>query len=216
MNTPELMLANRLEMADNLPMSRAKSTDRESFSFASPNDSLAELIARGKAGDIAALETIYGRYKTALFHLACRYTCDRATAEDLLQEIFVKVFTHLMDVTRIETFTAWVYRIALNTCFSYLRGKRVEIEKSVPLADVEHTLSVDSGDTSNGDLRRPLDEAIGRLPRKLKEIFILHDVQGFKHEEIARILGLAVGTSKSQLFKARLRLRQDLRAKGMC
>lgn len=216
MNAPGIILANRLELADNLPMSRAKSDDGATVPLASPNDSLADLIARGQAGDVAALESLYGRYKTALFHLACRYTRDRATAEDLLQEIFVKIFTHLDDVVRVETFTAWVYRIALNTCFSHLRGKRLEIEKSVPLADVENTLSAGRGDFAGEDLRRPLDDAIGQLPRKLKEIFLLHDVQGFKHEEIARMLGLSVGTSKSQLFKARLRLRTFLRAKGMC
>jgi len=177
------------------------------------HDSLEDLIRRGQAGDARALEGLYSRYKTALFNMAYRYTYDRAAAEDLLQEIFIKIFTHLGDVQKTETFTGWVYRIALNTCYSYLRGKRIELQKNVPLADVEATLHAPGARESSNDVRKPLDEAIAGMPKKLKEIFLLHDVQGFKHEEIARMLGLSVGTSKSQLFKARLKLRDYLTKK---
>jgi RNA polymerase sigma-70 factor (ECF subfamily) len=215
-DAPNVALASGLEMADNFPMSRSGNDEGATFRGTTQNGHLAELIARGRTGDLTAMEEIYGRYKTALFHLASRYARDRATAEDLLQEIFIKVFTHLGDIDRVETFTAWVYRVALNTCYSYLRGARTEIEKSVPLDEIEGTLASGAADEAAGDFRKPLDEAIEQLPRRLKEIFLLHDVQGFKHEEIARLLGLSVGTSKSQLFKARLRLRGILKAKGMC
>ena len=159
------------------------------------------------------MEGIYSRYKTALFNLAYRYTYNRAAAEDLLQEIFIKIFTHIGDVEQTKTFTAWVYRIALNTCFSYLREKRVELQKAVPLADVEGVVHEPGNAETDRDLRKSLDEAIAGLPPKLKEIFLLHDVQGFKHQEIARVLRLSVGTSKSQLFKARLKIREFLKKK---
>jgi len=81
---------------------------------------------------------------------------------------------------------------------------------------VEGFLHAPGESESSGDVRRPLDEGIARLPERLKEIFLLHDVQGFKHEEIARMLGLSVGTSKSQLFKARLRLRDFLTKRKAC
>ena len=121
------VLAQRMEMTDNPVMSRPNEADSE----------LARLIERSQRGDQQAMEAIYGRYKTALFNLAYRYTYDRATAEDLLQEIFIKVFTHIGGVNRTETFTAWVYRIALNTCYSHLRSRKVEFRNAVPLDDVE-------------------------------------------------------------------------------
>ena len=116
-------------------------------------------------GDGAALESLYRRYKSALFNLAYRYTYDRSTAEDLLQEIFIKIFTHLDDVKNIETFTGWVFRIALNTCYSHLRGRRVEMEKTVPMAEVEGTRHEGRVDAEESDVRKPLDEAIAGLSR---------------------------------------------------
>lgn len=197
-------------------MSRPKDERAEQALFAPREDTLDDLIARGRDGDALALEAIYYRYKTALFNMAYRYTYDRSTAEDLLQEIFIKVFTHLGDIRTTQTFTGWVYRIALNTCYSHLRGKRVELQKNVPLAEVEGTLHEVEENSLARDVRKPLDDAIASLPRKLKEIFLLHDVQGFKHGEIARMLGLSVGTSKSQLFKARQRIREFLEERKAC
>lgn len=200
------------EMADNAVMPRPV----DAPSGAGPAEwTLAELIQRSREGDTEAMELIYYRYKTALFNLAYRHTYDRATAEDLLQDIFIKIFTHLEDVNRVETFTGWVYRIALNTCYSHLRGRRVEFEKGVPLDDVAGTLPVKGAEEADRDLRKPLEEAIGLLPPKLRQVFLLHDVQGFKHEEIAQMLKTTAGTSKSQLFKARLKIRGHLMNKGV-
>jgi RNA polymerase sigma-70 factor (ECF subfamily) len=204
LDTQGAVLAQRMEMTDNPVMSRPSEAETE----------LARLIERSQGGDQLAMEAIYGRYKTALFNLAYRYTYDRATAEDLLQEIFIKVFTHIGNVNRTATFTAWVYRIALNTCFSHLRSRKVEMRNAVPLDDVEPYVHSGRNEEAGGDLRKHLDEAIALLPRGLREVFILHDVQGFKHGEIARTLRLSVGTSKSQLFKARLRLREILKARS--
>jgi RNA polymerase sigma-70 factor (ECF subfamily) len=198
----EIALSIQPEIMDNAAMSREAT--------------LAELIDRSRDGDADAMEQIYYRYKTALFNLAYRHTYDRATAEDLLQDIFIKVFTHLDNVKTATTFTGWVYRIALNTCYSHLRGRRIEKEKSVPLDDVAGVLHEGGAEEAAGDVRKPLDEAVGLLPQRLREVFILHDVQGFKHEEIARMLRLSVGTSKSQLFKARLRIRGFLKDRGVC
>jgi RNA polymerase sigma-70 factor (ECF subfamily) len=213
---PEIALANEIQLRDNAFVNRPKDERNGVFFTASPEIPLAELIARGRVGDAVALESLYRRYKSGLFNLAYRYTYDRATAEDLLQEIFLKIFTHLDDVQNIETFTGWVFRIALNTCYSHLRGRRVEIEKTVPMAAVEGTRHEARVDAEENDIRKPLDEAIAGLPARLREIFLLHDVQGFKHEEIARMLGLSVGTSKSQLFKARLKIREVLKARRAC
>ncbi len=176
---------------------------------------LAALIARGRDGDASALEAIYNRFRVSFFGLARRYAGDRATAEDLLQDIFVKIFTHLDNVKSAEMFPGWAYRIALNTCFSHLREKRVSTARNVALDDVEFALFDASAAGPESDLRKPLEEAIAGLPARLKQIFLLHDVQGFKHEEIASLLRLSVGASKSQLFKARLKIRDYLKARSI-
>jgi RNA polymerase sigma-70 factor, ECF subfamily len=212
----EAALANSLQIVDNAAMSLPKAERDETVFGAPAQDALEDLIRRCQAGNSQAMEDLYNRYKTARFNMAYRYTYDRATAEDLLQEIFIKVFTHMQDVRTAQTFTGWIYRIALNTCYSHLRGKRTELQKNVPLADVEGVLHAPADGDLSHDVRRPLDEGIALLPERLREIFLLHDVQGFKHEEISRMLGLSVGTSKSQLFKARLRLRDFLSKRKAC
>jgi RNA polymerase sigma-70 factor (ECF subfamily) len=213
--TPELALSSRLEFGDNAVM-RHSGRDGGVRTLGVEAEGLAELIVRSRAGETEAMEEIYHRFKTGLFNLAFRYSYDRATAEDLLQEIFIKVFTHLDNVKNPDTFPGWVFRIGLNTCYSHLRSRRPEMEKGVPLEDIEGTLRGSVEDNPGRDIRKPLDDGIASLPDKLREIFLLHDVQGFKHEEIARLLGLSVGTSKSQLFKARLRMRAFLAGKGVC
>jgi RNA polymerase sigma-70 factor (ECF subfamily) len=174
---------------------------------------LASLIERGRRGDLEAMEALYEMFKRPVFGLAYRHTANKAVSEDLLQDVFLKVFTHLNDVRDAGTFPAWVFRISLNTCYSYLRQKKVQSERDVSLTDLEATIVDEGGEAVERDLRKPLDEAIAGLPPRLKSVFILHDVQGYKHEEIARLLGCSVGTSKSQLFKARMKLRAYLRAR---
>ncbi len=174
---------------------------------------LSNLIRRGKEGDNRALEEIYERYKSSFFNLAYRYTYDRVAAEDLLQDIFIKIFTHLQDVQKEETFVAWMYRIAVNSCYSYLRSRKSRDSRTVALSSVEGRREEAVYDSHEASLRRPLDEAVQLLPEKLKAVFLLHDVEGFKHEEISRMLGIEIGTSKSQLFKARLKIREFLKDK---
>ncbi len=205
--------APALEIAPKI-MDNPFMSQRDDFDAAIPApEPLADLIARGRDGDDAALETIYHRFRVSFFGLARRYSGDRATAEDLLQDIFVKIFTHLDDVKSAEMFPGWAYRIALNTCFSHLREKRTSSGRTVALDDVEFAIPDASIKGPECDLRRPIEDAIALLPPRLKQIFLLHDVQGFKHEEIASMLRLSAGTSKSQLFKARLKVRAYLKAR---
>ena len=175
-----------------------------------------ELIRRGKEGDPGALEEIYGRFRTPIFSLALRHAGNRAAAEDILQDTFIKVLTHLGDVHDAETFPAWVYRIAINTCYSHLRGRRIRENRTVALSQVEGRREEAVYDAHETSLSGPLEEAIAGLPEKLRLVFLLHDVQGFKHAEIGAMLGISAGTSKSQLFKARLKVREFLKAeKGL-
>jgi len=172
---------------------------------------LAGLIERGRAGDLGAMEALYEMFKRPVFALQYRHTSNREAAEDLLQDVFLKIFTHLREVRDPETFPAWVYRIALNTCYSYLRQKRAQAGRDVSLTDLEGRILDDGPEKVEKDLKGPLESAIRALPAGLRSVSVLHDVQGFKHEEISRLLKCSVGTSKSQLFKARMKLRAVLR-----
>jgi len=176
---------------------------------------LEELVARCQAGDRAAMESIYRIFQKPVFGIISRHVYNRSEAEDLLQDVFVKVFTSIDRVRDVITFPAWVYRIALNTCYSHLRGRRTEAGETVPLETVEDVVTAESpeGPETGRDFKGVLEKGIACLPRRLKQVFILHDVQGFKHEEIAGILGCSAGTSKSQLFKARLKLRAYLKSR---
>lgn len=171
---------------------------------------LEDLINRCRAKDAGAVEALYERFNRPLFNLIYRYTANREVSEDLLQDVFVKIFSNLHTLRSSETFVSWMYRIAVNTCFGYLRTKRSQFQRVIPLEKMKDRIGQDDRQSSDRLMRRSLDEAIQSLPSKMKTIFLLHDVQGFKHEEIAPMLGCSVGTSKSQLFKARMKIRERL------
>ncbi len=187
--------------------------DKKNNKTLESHEVLLDLIKRSREGDIKAFESIYEQFKTPIFNLAFRYTYNHAVAEDLLQDIFIKIFTHLHELKKEETFINWLYRIAINTCLSYLRSRKRLLQKSVPLNEVENTIYEKTNDMSERLMNKPLEEAIQGLPAKMKSVFLLHDVQGLKHEEIATTLRCSVGTSKSQLFKARMKIREYLKRK---
>jgi RNA polymerase sigma-70 factor (ECF subfamily) len=195
------------------PLMTGDKRDKDTDSFPAPLVSLSSLILRSQKGDERAMEQIYDRFKRPLFNLAYRYTFDRVTAEDLLQDIFIKIFTHMKDVQKDETFVAWMYRIAINTCYSFLRHRRSRDRQMIALSEVEGKREEAVYDEHEESLAGPLDGALQELPERLRAVFLLHDVQGYKHEEIAHLLGVSIGTSKSQLFKARMRIREWLKEK---
>ncbi len=173
-------------------------------------EGLAASVRKAARGDERAQEALYHRFKTPLFNLACRYVGDEASAEDILQEVFLKAFTHLSTLDNVDRFQGWIFRIAVNTCLSHIRSRRAERRSSVPLSRLDEVVAASAEGEADIARRRLLETAIQSLPGKLRSVFLLHDVEGFKHEEIADILGCAVGTSKSNLFKARLKLRNYL------
>jgi len=176
---------------------------------------LKNLVRRSREGDSQSMGLLYEQFKGRMFSLAYRYTYNAASAEDLLQDIFIRVFTHLETLDKDEAFTGWMYRIAINTCLSYLRSNKKNIQQAVSLSSIEYTVGEDTQNVTEKMLEKPLDEAIQSLSTKLKSVFLLHDVQGFKHKEIAQILGCSDGTSKSQLFKARMKIRKKLEKKQL-
>jgi RNA polymerase sigma-70 factor (ECF subfamily) len=172
---------------------------------------LAGLIRRSQEGDMAAFGGIYNLFKKKVYGLAFSFTRDHQTSEDLTQDVFLKVFSSIREIEQTELFPAWVYRISLNTCYSFLRREKSFEDKLDTLKRVEEAHSDRAFDSPQDDLSRLITDALALLPKNLKTVFILHEVEGLKHEEIARILGCQVGTSKSQLFKARMKLRKILK-----
>lgn len=178
-------------------------------------DLLVEWLGRSRAGDTQAMSAIYDRFKSSLYGIAFRYTRNHAVAEDLLQDIFVKVFSNLHTIDNDNTFVGWLYRVAINTCLSYLRTHKRIYRKEIPLEDVECYAAHKDSNRPEDMVDKTLDEAIQGLSPRLKSVFMLHDIQGFKHQEVAQIMDCSVGTSKSQLFKARMKIRQHLKKKHM-
>jgi RNA polymerase sigma-70 factor (ECF subfamily) len=210
MSTLDIALALPAMMGDNRPGpgSAARWGDAPAMSLDAEMESL---IRDARRGDEAAVARIYELFKRQVFALAYRHTSSGAAAEDILQDVFLKVFTHLGDIQNVRTFPAWVYRIALNACYSHLRRKKARGGDAISLRAIEGRREEAVFDTHEQSVSGPLEESLRELPAGLRSVFILHDVQGFKHEEIARLLGCSAGTSKSQLFKARLKLRDSLR-----
>lgn len=170
-------------------------------------DFLFETVKQCQDGDTSAMENVYIAYKSSVFKLACRFTGDSLLAEDLLQDIFVKVFTNIKKLRSPEAFNSWLYRIAVNTCMSFARKKKKA--KEVSLEEMENAEIIDE----ESQVKQQIKKAMDTLPPKQKIVFQLHDVQGFTGAEIAKIMRCSEGTTKSQLFKARMKIRNFIRSK---
>src|SRR5688572_28574059 len=140
-------------------------------------------------------------------------TGNAAEAEDLSQEDFVQVFRKLDDFRGESAFTTWLYRLTVNEVLTYFRKRRSRREQLTDDGELpERTVQGPNALTSSKIVDRiALNEAIARLAPGYRTVFVLHDIEGFQHFEIANILGCSVGTTKSQLHKARMKLRKLLR-----
>ncbi|MBN2381949.1 RNA polymerase sigma factor [bacterium] len=156
-------------------------------------------------GDMAAMARIYQTYRLSMYNLAYRFSHDQALAEELLQDIFIKAFSSIGSLRDVIVFKSWLYRLAVNMCISFVRKRKRE--KIIRQESLDHYQDSRSGVNV---LAGQLEQALLDLAPKLRSVFILHDVQGFSHPEIAEIMGWSIGTSKSQLFKARRQLRRLL------
>jgi RNA polymerase sigma-70 factor, ECF subfamily len=158
---------------------------------------------------VPAFEELYRQHSTRLFNLAWRMCGTRTDAEDLLQEIFLLAFRKLPDFRGDSSVGTWLYRLAMNRCLDHLKSRQTRTNGATASLDENQApmpVSLRSG--GDGEINRlDLERAIARLPEGARAAFVLHDVEGFQHHEVAAILGISEGTSKSQVHKARLRLR---------
>jgi RNA polymerase sigma-70 factor (ECF subfamily) len=156
--------------------------------------------------DMGAFEQMYREHAPRIYSLACRMAGSPEDGEDLLQEIFLQAYRKLDSFKGESALGTWLYRLALNHCLDYVRSRRAKMNKLTETLDAETSVQpVAKRQTPIAKI--DLDRAIERLPDGCREAFVLHDVEGFDHKEVGTLLGIAEGTSKSQVFKARLKLR---------
>jgi RNA polymerase sigma-70 factor, ECF subfamily len=176
----------------------------------------AKAIERAKQGDAEAFETLYHLHKRRVYSLCLRMTANTASAEDLTQEAFLQLFRKIGTFRGESAFSTWLHRMAVNVVLMQLR------KKGLPVVPLEETIETEEESPRKepgaedvrlaGSIDRlQLDHAIADLPPGYRAVFLLHDVQGYEHNEIARIVGCSIGNSKSQLHKARMKLREFLK-----
>jgi len=166
-----------------------------------------ETIQRAQAGDATAFRALYDAHAGRVYALCLRLAGDRQQAEEHVQDVFVRAWERLESFRGESAFSTWLHRLAVNEVLQARRaaGRRAA---RVELAD--------DGGASREAGQRPaapssdLGQAIARLPEGARTVFVLHDVEGYQHDEIAQMTGIAVGTSKAQLFRARRLLREAL------
>jgi RNA polymerase sigma-70 factor (ECF subfamily) len=195
-------------------MPPSKATVHPSSAQAPTADRAAEaaLVARCRKGDLAAFEELYRAHAGRLFSVACRMLGNPSDAEDLLQEIFLSAHRKLDSFRGESALGTWLYRLATNACLDYLRSRAARTNQLTDALD-DDPRSYDPGSRGLADQtvsKMDIERAMARLPEGCRAAFVLHDIEGLEHREVAQALGIAEGTSKSQVHKARLRLRAFL------
>src|SRR5919107_5342381 len=168
-----------------------------------------QLVERCRAGELGAFEELYRAHSGRLYSLAVRMLGNPADAEDQLQEIFLSAHRKLESFRGESALGTWLYRLAMNQILDHVRSRAARtgqltdgLDDATVLADASgHRLADRAID------RIDLERALAELPEGCRAAFVLHDVQGLEHREVSDVLGIAEGTSKSQVHKARLRLR---------
>ena len=178
-----------------------------------PRAAEVQLVARCRSGELGAFEELYRQHSGRLFSLAVRMLGNPADAEDQLQEIFLSAHRKLESFRGDSALGTWLYRLAMNQLLDYVRSRAARTGQLTDGLD-DATLLADAGGHRLADRaidRIDLERALAELPEGCRAAFVLHDVEGLEHKEVSEVLGIAEGTSKSQVHKARLRLRGMLR-----
>ena len=173
-----------------------------------------ELALRCREGDSGAFEELYRAHAGRLYSLILRMIGSAHDAEDLLQEVFLTAHRKLGSFRGESTLGTWLYRLAVNHCLDVLRGRHVRMARATDSLDEEgaEEPTAVSPVVPSAITKMDLERAIAALPQGCRTAFVLHDVEGLEHGEIARMLGVSEGTSKSQVHKARMKLRAALTA----
>jgi RNA polymerase sigma-70 factor (ECF subfamily) len=164
-------------------------------------------VARAAAGDVSAFERVYRSHLPRVHSLVRRMTAGRDT-DEIAQDVFVRVWQKLGSFRGESAFGTWLHRLAVNVIIERFRVETATRRRFHQGDDLFGTLAAPS---RSRDLSMDFETALTKLPDGAREIFVLHDVEGYKHHEIATLLGISAGTSKAQLHRARMMLRRQLR-----
>ncbi|CAN5206643.1 RNA polymerase sigma factor [soil metagenome] len=195
------------EESTSLSVFQVSSTaETETVEADAPDFKLTKLSA---AGNIAAFELLYERYHRRTYSLCLRMTNNQTEAEDVTQEVFIQLFRKAGSLRGDSAFSTWLHRLTVNQVLMHFRRRSVKNEKTSQDGEMPEQIVPGTENQSKMPVldRIALTRAISELPPCYKSVFTLHDIEGYEHEEVARLLGISVGTSKSQLHKARLKLR---------
>jgi len=167
-----------------------------------------ELVRRAQAGDQTAFRDLYRQLAGRVYALCLRLTGDAGAAEERTQDVFVRAWDKLRSFRGESAFSSWLHRLAVNVVMNERRTSFRREQRVTPVAAPE-VLERGKGEPTVG-LNIDLERAIATLPAGAREIFVLYDIEGYSHAEIAEMTGIAEGTSKAQLFRARHLLREKL------
>ena len=178
-------------------------------------------VKAAQTGDIAAMSWLYDKYRRRIYNLCLRMLRDQADAEDLTQDVFVQLFRKIDTFRGESAFSTWLHRLAVNMVLMDIRSRNSKRYSFIPIESTneeDDSLYEQLGREDNS-LRSSLDrltirDAMDNLPPGYRMVFLLHDVHGFEHQEIAEILSCSVGNCKSQLHKARLKMRRIMEGPG--
>jgi len=175
-----------------------------------------ELAQAAAKGDMPSFEEIYNRHHRRVYSICLRMLQSTSEAEDLTQDVFIQLYRKIGSFRGDSAFTTWLHRMTVNQVLMHFRKRTVKFEKTTEEGETPDQMVPGTIDPNKMQIvdKIALDNAIAQLPAGYKNVFVLHDVEGFEHEEVARILGCSVGTSKSQLHKARLKLQKLLKKKA--
>ncbi|HEV8124484.1 MAG TPA: RNA polymerase sigma factor [Gemmatimonadales bacterium] len=167
-----------------------------------------DLVLAAQGGDENAFRSLYDRTVERIYALCLRLSADPGHAEELTQDVFVQAWRKLATFRGESAFSTWLHRLAVNVVLAEKRATGRRERRVRPVEGLEDLES--PGRAPRPGLRMDLDAAIAALPAGARAVFVLHDVEGYRHEEIAELSGVAPGTSKAQLFRARRLLREML------
>ena len=166
-------------------------------------------IRRAQSGDVDAFELLYREHAGRVYALCLRLKAgDTAEATELMQDVFIKAWRRLETFRGECAFSSWLHRLAVNTMLENARGDNRRIARVLPMDDTSRLAG--AARSSGIDLKMDMEDAIASLPKGARLAFVLHDVEGYQHQEIAEQLGVSVGTIKAQLHRARRLLRERL------
>ena len=168
-----------------------------------------DVVRRAQNGDVAAFEAIYRANTTAIYALCRRMVGDEREARDLVQDVFVRAWQRLPTFRGQSALATWLHRLAVNVVLEHMRSAKRDLARFID-SDDDPTNELPATRAASPDTQMDIDRAVAQLPAGARTVFVLHDIHGYSHDEISQMTGIAPGTARAQLFRARRALMRVL------